>query len=270
MDVNNNKDLLEIDIKKLVMAFWHKIWFIVLASGLCAALAFSYAAFIVTPQYSASSLMFVNNSSISLGATSISMTSSDLSASKTLVDTYIVILKTRKTLNKVIEETGVKYSYGRLSNMISVSAVNNTSVFKITVTSPHPEESALIANSISDVLIDSISDIIEGTSARIVDRAVVPTSRSSPNVTRYTAIGLLAGLVIAVAIIVISELNDDLVHNGDLIVEKYKLPVFAEIPDLNAAAKRYGYYQKYGKYKKYSSYSSYGSNGDYSNAKKSN
>ena len=71
-------------------------------------------------------MMYVNNSNISLGDTKVSLSSSDISASQSLVDTYIVILKSRPVLESVIESTGVDYTVAGLSTMVSASAVNST------------------------------------------------------------------------------------------------------------------------------------------------
>lgn len=50
-------------------------------------------------------MMYVNNSSISVGSTQVNL--SDLTAAQSLVETYMVILKTRGTLEEVIKEAPV-------------------------------------------------------------------------------------------------------------------------------------------------------------------
>ena len=71
--------------------------------------------------------MYVNNSNLSVGSTSISLT--DLNAAQSLVDTYIVILKSRPTLEDVIEKANVSYTYEQLESMISASSVDGTEGF---------------------------------------------------------------------------------------------------------------------------------------------
>ena len=163
-------EVIEIDLLHLLKVLWDKVWLIAIAMLLCGMAMFVHTRFFVTPLYKSSALMYVNNSSISLGSTSVSL--ADLSASKGLVDTYIVILKTRLTLNEVIERANLDYTYGQLSSMVSASAVNDTEIFRITVTGPDPVEATEIANTIADVLPDKINDILDGSSARLVDFAV--------------------------------------------------------------------------------------------------
>ena len=231
--MNRSKtDYYEIDLLRLAGALWKKLWLIVLVTLLCGALAFGYTFFLVTPLYKATAMMYVNNSAISVGSAKVSISAGDLAASQSLVDTYTVILKTRGTLNEVISRTGVPYSYQQLTKMVQAEAVNSTEVFSIDVTSPDPQEAELIANAIADILPDRIADIVEGSSVKIVDYAIVPAEIASPSYTRNTALGMLAGLVVIAAIICLREIFDEKLHSEDDITQRYQLPILAVIPDL--------------------------------------
>ena len=69
-------------------------------------------------------MMYVNNSALSLGGTSFSISSSELSAAKSLLDIYIIILKSRTTLEQVLDETGLEYTYKEFSEMVTAAPVN--------------------------------------------------------------------------------------------------------------------------------------------------
>lgn len=231
----------EIDLLQLMRAMWKRIWAIILAAVIGGGLAFSYASFFVTPLYEAEAMMYVNNSSISLGSTSVSISNGDLTAAQSLVNTYIVILKSRNTLEEVINTTGVDYSYAQMKSMLSANPVNSTEVFSITVTSDDPQEAELIANAIVDILPNKIADIVDGSSVRVVDYAVVPTGKVSPSITRYTAIGIVLGVVAACAVITILYMSDTLIHDEDYLIDTYKLPVLAVIPDLSESSRNNDY-----------------------------
>lgn len=248
MDKRNDKTYEEIDLLRLARAVWKKMWLVVLVAILGAALAFSYTFFMITPQYTATALMYVNNSAINVGNTKLSITSSDIAASQSLVDTYTVILKTRGTLNTVREKAGVSYTYQQLSDMIEAGAVNSTEVFSIDVTCPDPREAELIANTIADVLPDRIAEIVDGSSVRIVDYAVVPSTISSPNYTKNTALGMILGLVLIIGILCVREIFDEKIHTEDDLIQRYSQPILAVIPDLTASGSVGGYY--YGGYAK--------------------
>ncbi len=241
---NRKEEYIEIDLLRLGKAMWHRAWAIVLAMLLCGSALFSYAYFLITPTYQARALMYVNNSSISVGSTSVSL--SDLSASQTLVDTYIVILKTRLTLNEVIERAELTYSYETLSSMIDASAVNSTEVFEIVVTDEDPVEAEKIANTIVEVLPEKIAEVMDGSSARTVDFAVVPTEKYAPSITKYTAIGLLLGLLISCGVIVLQQLLDEQIRDEEYLTQSFGMPILAVVPDLLSTKKGKGHYSKYG------------------------
>ncbi len=223
----------------------HKAWAIILVTLICGAAAFGITKFAVVPQYEAGVLMYVNSSDLSFGDTKLSISQGELSAAQSLIDTYTVILKTRTTLNEVIEEAGLNTTYSKLVEQISAASVNSTEVFCINVTDPDPERAALIANTIAYVLPEKIGSIVEGTSARIVDMAVVPAKPVSPNIIKNTALGGILGFVLACGIIVILELMDDKIQDSDYLIQAYDLPILAMIPDLNSNPKKsYGYYSK--------------------------
>lgn len=242
---NNDEDVIEIDLLRLMKALWRKAWLIILTAILGGALVLGGTMLFVTPTYKASVLMYVNSSDISVGGTKLSISQGELSAAKSLIETYAVILKTRTTLNDVIEMTGVDYEYEDLVEMIEAASVNSTEVFQIDVVTPDPAEATNIANTIALVLPEKIASIVEGSSARIVDMAVQPTEMDSPSYIKNTAIGALVGFLMASAVIVVLELMDDKIHDSDYLTQTYDLPILAVIPDLVSSQKDgYGYYKK--------------------------
>ncbi len=245
---------IEIDLMHLLKLLWKRAWIIVIAMVVFAAMFFSYAKYFITPQYNASATMYVNSSAINVGTTGISINGGQLSAARYLLDTYVVIMKTRTTLEAVIDRAGLNMSAGQLSGMISASSINDTAVFRITATSSDPAEAQLIVNTMVDVLPDRLEDIVNGSSVRVVDRAVLPTGRSSPNYTRYATLGMLVGFVLSAAIIIILDLLDSSVRDEEYLNQRYDIPVLAVIPDVYGSKGKYG---KYGKY--YAGY--YGHNG---------
>ncbi len=241
----NEKEYLEIDPVQLLKALWKRAWIILLVMIVCGGSAFWYTKFIVPEKFTAKAMLYVNNSSISLGGTTVNLSSSELSARKSLVDTYIVLLESRSVINEVIAQTGVPYSYGDVAHMISAESVDSTEVFEIRVTTYDPKEAELIANAICRVLPEKIQDIIVGSSARVVDYAEVPTQKSAPNVTNKTALGLVIGFLLSAGAILIAEMLDQYIRSEEYLLQTFSdIPVLAIIPDLdeNVSKHREQYY----------------------------
>ena len=231
-----------IDLRELFGVLLQRVWLIVLVALLMGACTFGYTYFLVEPQYQASVLLYVNNSDISLGSTSFSISNADLTAAKNLVDTYVVILQSRTSLNEIIEQSGVDYDYEELKDMIKADAVNSTEVFEVVVTSPSPTEAELIANTIANVVPDKIADIVAGSDVRIVDYAVVPSHRYSPSYTRNTAIGILLGAVLCAGVLILAHIFNENIRSEDYLTQAYPdIPLLSVIPDMTVASKQRGY-----------------------------
>lgn len=249
-------DEAEIDLLELFNALRKKVWIILLTAVILGVAAFACTVTLIKPKYTAKTLLYVNSSSVSLGSAKLSISASELSAAKGLVDTYIVILNTRTTLNEVIAQSGLPYTYEKIvgSKMIHAAAVNSTEVFAIEVTTTSPQDSEILANTIGAVLPNKIASIVEGSSARIVDYAVVPSQKSSPNIRKNTMIGFAAGAFLAAALVVLEKLLDTKVRDTDYLKQEYAIPVLAVIPDLTSSGgKNYSQYATSDKKQKSSS-----------------
>ena len=234
-----------IDLLHLAKVLWKHAIAIVLAGLIFGAAAFIGTKVFVTPMYDARALMYVNSTNLSLGGSKVSISTAEISAAKSLVDTYSVILKTRMTLEDVIEQSGVGYTYEQLVKMITAGSVNGTEVFYINVKSADPAEAELLANTIDLVLPDKITSIVDGSSVRIVDYAVKPAVKSYPNTSKNAVLGALLGVVLSCGLIIVMDLMDDQIHDVDYLTNTYSdIPVLAVIPDLLSKNKSSYYYYR--------------------------
>ena len=240
----DQNDELELDLQRIITALMNRSWLIGLVAVVCAVLAFLGTFFLITPQYQSSAMFYVNNNDISLGEASVSISSSDLSASRSLIKSYIVILKTRETLNDVIDYSGANVTYGQLKGMISAASVDSTEIFQVVVTSPDPKQARDLADAIAYVLPKRISSIIDGTSAKVVEAAVQPVRPSSPSYTKNTLGGFALGLAMMVIIIVLREVVDVTIRTEEDVEHNCKHPILASVPDMAAPSKG-GYYYGY-------------------------
>ena len=223
-----------------------RAWMIALAGVVAAAIAFVWSAFFIKPTYSSSILLYVNNTSISFGGASFSISASEITAAQSLVKTYGVILDNRTTLEEVKEKSGVEYNYKSLSKMIKYTNANGTEIMQVTVTCGDPNEAAKIANTIAEVLPVRVREIIDGASMAVVDSAVPNPSKVAPNITRYTEIGLLVGIVLSAAVIIVLAMLDNKIRDDEYILQNYDYPILARIPDLyNSGGSGYRYYYRH-------------------------
>ena len=226
---------MEINLPELIKLLVKKAWIVLLAAVICCSAVLLYTVNFVDSQYKASVTMYVNNKSNQEGN---AITSNDLTVATKLVNTYINIIKSDRVLEKVVAEVGSNVNLGSLRKMISAESLNNTEMFKVTVTSEEPKLSADLANAIANVAPAEISQIIQGSSAEIVDHAKVPTTRSSPNYSISGVLGFVIGALLAVSVIILAHALDVRVKSEEDLADICSVPVLGTIPDVLEIVKK--------------------------------
>ena len=239
---NSTNDVIEIDFGRIWKAVCKKIWLIGIVSVLCAVITVVGTFYLITPKYESSAMFYVNNNSLSVGDTSFSISQGDITAAKSLVDTYIVILKSRACLNDVIDYSGVNLTDVELRKMISASSVNETEVFEVVVTSSDAAQAEKIANSIAYILPKRIASIVEGTSANIVDYAIKASKPASPSYPKNAVLGFIFGLLGTVVYVAVKELLDVTICKQEDIERCCSHPILAQVPDMLGPQKQGEYY----------------------------
>lgn len=241
--VSQNKEEVVIDLLALIRLLIRKLHIIIFCTLLVGMLFYAGNLFLVTPQYEANTTLYVNNSSSQ--DTSTAITASDLSASAQLVDTYSAIISSNTVLSQVISKADVDLTEEELLKQISISAVNDTEVFKVSVRNPDPKAAARIANGIAAIAPDQISEIVEGSSVKVVDYARIPTEIASPNYALWAILGMMMGFAVSIAVIVVRALLDRTIKS-ESDFERWTLPILGTVPDLEQANKTAAYGYGYG------------------------
>ena len=246
--MDKKKENIEIDLKRIFLALWSRAWIVILAGIVCAAVAFSYAYFLITPTYASSVTIYVNNTYV---YNTQGFSSSQLTAAQDLADTYMVILKSRSVLNKVAEKTNLGYSGKALSGMISAHAINETEVFEVEVTCTDYKHAAAIANAIADVLPDKISEVVEGSSVKVVDYAEENQGAVGPSYKKYVVLGAAVGILLSAVVVILVDITDTTIVSEEYLSNVYpKTPLLAVISGTGNSKSGYrkgyrGYYRGY-------------------------
>lgn len=230
-------ETVEIDLRGLFKVLLKRAWIIVLCAVILGSAVLMYTVNFVAPQYKASVTIYVNNNS-SKDTSYIS--SSDLAVALRLVTTYVNIIQSNTVLDKVIAETNLALTTDQVRSMISAEVVGETEMFKVTVTTPYPQMSMDLANAIAAIAPDEIAEIIEGSSAKIIDYARLPKGSSSPNYTTNTILGAAAGAALAILAIVLQNMLDVRIKNEEDLEKICSVPVLGVIPDLANDKKDFG------------------------------
>lgn len=213
----------EIDLVELFFEFLRHIWAILFATIAGALVAGLITVFVLTPMYTSTSQLYIMSKSSMVDLSSLQMSTS-------LTADYEEMIKTRPVVEQVIENLGLKTSYGELLSHISISNETNTRIIKITVEYDDPVVAKDIANELANVSKEQIAQIMNVDEPRIVEPAIVAKSQSSPNNGKNVVIGALVGLLLALAFFTIRYIMDDTIKNADDIEKYLGLNTLASIP----------------------------------------
>ena len=228
MGNNENSRSYELDIRRICTVLWRRAWALLLAGVFLATIAFGYAWFFVTPAYASGVKIYVNNFvEANYGAYS----PAQLTGAQQLAKTYMVILESRPVLEQVQEKTGLQYTQKQIKAMITAEAINETEVFQIVVTCGNSKHAAMIAEAFAEVLPETIAQVVEGSSIRVVEHAVENPDPIGPNYQMYTICGALAGIVLCAAVIILFDMMDMSIDSEEYLTSNYEnVPLLAVIP----------------------------------------
>ncbi len=227
-----------LDLRTVFQILLSKLIWIVAATLAGFILLYVYANYFITPLYTSHISLYVKNTM----EITENVTSTELSTSRQLVNTYIAVLKSDNDfLKEVAAELDI--SVKQLSDSLSMSSVDETQVLKLQAATPDPELSARICSIMAEKAPGALDKV--GGSMSVLGSAEINRQPSSPNVTRYAVIGALLGLVLSCLLFVLLAVLDNTIKDSSDTEAVVGVPVLGEIPDIDEAVREKG--AKYGK-----------------------
>ncbi len=222
------KEYVDLDIRVLFSMIAKRFWIVAVITALAGLISGIVSFYYMTPIYEASTQILVNNSAQERDGYRVSDIDRDLK----LVETYSVIIKSPRIMEKVIEQTGLNISSNSLTEKVSVSRVKESQVISITVRDPDLHQAVLIANTIAKVFQREILSIMKVDNVQILAVAKEEWNpypvKPKPflNILTAMAVAFLAGI----GVVFFFDYFDKYVHS-ELDVERIlRLPVLGTIP----------------------------------------
>lgn len=240
----NNKDFIqleeddEIDFAELFFVFKKNIIAIALCAIIGAAAAFAYTINFMTPIYTSSSMIYIFSKTTSI------TTAADLQIGSQLTVDFEILGTSRPVLEKVIMNLGLDASYDDLLRIVEIENPTDSRIIKITVKNPDAQLAADIANDIADVLADRVAQVIDTDKPSSVEDAVPAEFPTSPSPKKNTAVGFMAGLILAAGFVLIRYYSDNTIKDEDDVRKYLGLGTFASFPLEESIAKNRGIINK--------------------------
>ena len=147
--------------------------------------------------------------------------------------TKVLVKKAVKAKPAVIKRDGKSYSVSpsELSSAVSVTTTTSSQVFSLSATAETPEKAQAIANAVAKEFKKQIPSIMDVNNVTIVAEASKGT-KSFPKVNMITAVGVVAGLVISLLIIIIKDLSDTSVRDDSFMEKELGLVNLGEVSSI--------------------------------------
>ena len=223
------QDKFEIDVFQLVKVLWKRKFLIVLAALVAGLAAFAYSSFVIQPQYTSTTRIYVVNRN---QADKPGLTNQDLQAGSYLVKDYREIILSQDVLEKVVADQSLAMDAKTLGRKVSVTVPADTRIVSISVRDGKPEEASRIANALREVAAQKIISVTRVSDVTTLEEARPATSPSSPNIRRNTMMATIAGVGFVTVIVLLVELLDDRVKRPEDIEEVMHISLLGVIPNL--------------------------------------
>lgn len=223
------QDKFEIDVFQLVKVLWKRKFLIVLTAIIAGLVAFAYSSFVIKPQYTSTTRIYVVNRN---QADKPGLTNQDLQAGAYLVKDYREIILSQDVLEKVVADQNLTMDAKTLGKKVSVTVPADTRIVSISVRDGKPEEASRIANALREVAAQKIISVTKVSDVTTLEEARPAVSPSSPNIRRNTILGVGVGASAVILLALLVELLDDRVKRPEDIEEVMHLSLLGVIPNL--------------------------------------
>ncbi len=187
-----------------------------------------YSYLFMANTYTASTSLYV----LVKNESTASSASQDLSASQMIANDVSTLIKS----DTIAKKTADALKMSSLNDYkISVTSETTSRVISLSVTGEDPASTAIIANELAKNVSSVAQSVMNLQSVNVIDEATTPASPSGPNRPMYTAVAFLAGLFVAIAIVVLMDMLNTRVRGAEDVEELLGLPVIGRIPSIKGA-----------------------------------
>lgn len=241
----NESQEIEINIIPLLKEIVKKLWLIILVGVIVGGAVYVGAKVFIKPTYRSGVTAYVNNKQGKQNTNYL--TNSDVNAAKELVLTYRSIITSNTILTAAAKSIGVDLPYEVLAGKVSTEIKDETEIIAVYVVDNDPQFAYDYAQAIAKTAPAYMSQIVEGSSMKVIDAPEYSDERFKPSYMRFGIIGFLIGALAVIVFIIIRYFMDDTIKDEGEIESKFSLPILGVIPDVTKVSNRssdYYYYEQ--------------------------
>ena len=228
----NEENESRVEIAILIKCVLEK-WKMIVASGLiCALVGILFATLTYVPRYTATISYVVN----SKNTTDTELTERTFIVAEYLANTYDYLIKSRDFINNVKIEAGLTEN---ITGYISSSLIENSNIMKVVVRTDDAKKSYNIARAISIYLPEKAKATVRSGSLESLEEPVEPiVPDSNNNLIKMGLIGLLAGIALCGAVVVVLQLLKNAVMTPNDLTNKIDVTHIGSVPHVDVNKKK--------------------------------
>lgn len=257
-----------LDLRQMFGILRKHILFIIIATIGFGLIAFGVAEFAMTPKYSSTTQLLVNQKDDNNPALAAQNQQADvqmISTYKDIVTNQSILRQVKSNLAHpaklvrkatkavyrtngvtgkrtlvraakpaVYKASGTAYDVGigEMQKAISISNQQNSQVFSLTVKTDNPGKSAAVANEVAQVFKTNIQKMMSVNNVTVISKATPNYTKTSPRTKLIVLIGLVFGLLIGMGYALIKELTDTTVKEDDFLTEELGLTNLGHVANI--------------------------------------
>ena len=225
MNNSDNSFQKNITISDFIFESLKRWYFIVSAVVVALLITVIYTLNFITPIYTSHAKILVLSKQ-----TGNQLTSTDFSISTYLSNDFAEIIIDNPVLEPTSEDLNGKYSVNSLKGIVSVNKPENTRIIEISASTPVPEDSKAIVDSVCENAKETLVELMDLDSIEILTKGNTPTSPSSPNLSYNLVIAFLVAFLISELAIAINFIYNNKISSPEDIQKYLGLNVLATIP----------------------------------------
>lgn len=239
----------------------------------CAVVAFGVAEFVMTPKFTSTTQILVNQKNEQDNSAAAYQTQQAdvqmISTYKDIITNQVVLKQVSHNLKNptkvvtpakkakyktladgtkrlvqsaqpaVTKSSGKAYdvTVTELKKDMSISNETNSQVFALSVETDDAQKSAAIANEVATVFKSKIKGIMSVNNVTIVSKAVANNHKTSPRTTLIVAAGIIAGMLLSVAYAFAVELTDTTVRDDEFLVTELGLVNLGSVAEIHVSSR---------------------------------
>lgn len=220
----------EIDLRRLYKTAFAVKWYIVLIMIVSIVFGLIYSFLYKIPEFKSTATIVLTQAStdINTGVTN-SITTTDITMNKNLVETYSDIIESKTILTQVINNLGLEYTIAELMEDISVRS-KDTAILYIDVVNPNAEYCEKVANEVAKVFADKVKELYKISNVNILDFASKEENPYNVNHIKDLVIFGMIGVFLSGALVLVVYMLDTTVKQEEDIEDHVGLPVIGIVP----------------------------------------